>query len=197
MRLLFSLLFGFFLCLGTLCAQDSKTKFAINVGQWQPNHLATDEPGSVFSGTADSTPFYAVHFSRRFVGDLSIHLSVGYWAHFFDRPDQPVTLRVTPIEIGLEQSLIIDSNISPYVNYGAGLLLTSTVNGDRLYKFALGDVSELGFEIYLIAGIRSSIFRRLGLDLNFGYVVANLPESLGVGKDYSGIRATVGVVYSY
>ncbi|MEE9170565.1 MAG: hypothetical protein V3U73_12450 [bacterium] len=182
---------------GNLHAQTSKGKFGISVGQWQPNQLSTDEIGSVFSGTADSTPFYAVHYSRHLFGDIALHLSIGYWAHFFDRPDKPITVRVTPIEIGVEQSLISDSNISPYVAYGVAALLTSTVDGNRLYKLTPGNASKVGFEIYLIAGIQADIFRPIGVELNFGYVVANLPESLGVGKDYSGIRATFGLVYSY
>lgn len=197
MKKVFSIIVVAFLPFQILWAQPSKNSVGFSVGQWQPSQLKTESPSSVFSGSADSTPFYSLHFSRHIFGDVGAHLSIGYWAHFFDRDIDPFTLRVVPVHLGVKQSLIDDSIISPYVIYGGGLLFANTIEGEKINKSGPGKLSKTGFEIFLLTGIQTDLISRFGLNLNFGYVVANMPESLGVGVNYSGLRATVGVVYRY
>lgn len=186
-----------FLSLAGMLQAQTKGTVGIGVGQWQPNQLETETPGSVFAGTADSTPFYSLYFSRYLFGDISLRITLGYWAHLFDRDENPRTVHITPIEFGLEQNLIKDSSISPYVVYGGSALLVNTEQGDHLKSFSAFKTEKIGFEIYLIAGIQGALSSHIGADLNFGYVVANLPESLGVGKDYSGARVSFGMFYKY
>ena len=187
----------FFFLFEITWAKTTKSTLGISIGQWQPNQINTESPSSVFSGTADSTPFYSLYLSRHIFGDIEVHILIGYWAHFFDRDIDPFTLRILPIQIGVKQTLIDDSSISPYVIYGGGLLFANTIKGEQIQKSGPGKLTKTGFEIFLLTGIQLDLIGPIGLNLNFGYVVANMPESLGVGVNYSGLRATIGVNYSY
>jgi len=197
MKKIFIFVVFIFLLSENLWAQSTKSSMGFFIGRWQPNQLNNESLSSVFSGTADSTPFYSIHFSRPLFGDVGVHFSIGYWAHFFDRDIDPFTLRILPIQIGVKQSLIDNSSISPYVIYGGGLLLANKIKGEHIQRIGPGKLSKTVFEIFLLTGIQVDLIGPIGLNLNFGYVVANMPESLGVGVNYSGLRATIGVVYSY
>jgi len=174
----------------------AQNRIGLSYGQWQPNSLETEEPASVFSGTADSTPYLALHADWHVFAEISLHTSAGYWSHLFRKRGGPETITILPFEVGLEHELVAHSPITPYAIYGAGLLLASFHSGNFTKlprKFAR---PTAGFDIFLVTGIRFMPLAPLGGELNFGYVVAVLPKKLGVG-DYSGLRATVGIFVEF
>ena len=182
--------------LGISGAAGAQNRAGIGLGQWQPNSLAEERPASVFSGTADSSPFIQLQADLKLFPDVALHVSLGHWAHRFHKSDEPSTITMLPIEIGLKHILVSQTAINPYAVYGAGLLLASY--GRSLHKSSLPNLSNFstGFDIFLTTGIQVTPFQPLGLDLNFGYIVAVLPKKLGVG-DYSGLRATVGLFFIF
>ncbi len=188
-----------FVLFATTCgsATAQKNKVGFFIGQWQPNSLKVEEPASVFSGTADSSPFLSLHGDFHFWAEISLHTSVGYWGHLFRKGDSYNTLSIFPIDLGIEHALVSQSALSPYALYGAGLLLVSYSEGRHIRKpFRLKQLS-VGFEIFLITGIQIKPVQPFGIDINFGYIIANLPSDLGINKDYSGLRATIGLFLSF
>jgi|GEM_PF-1888946 hypothetical protein len=185
-----------------LAAQDFR--IGLYMGQWQPNTLQTEPTSSVFAGTADSSPYLALHWDFPFYQSVSIHASFGRWAHVFrQKPHRgntllkDATLIIIPLEFGVEHDLIEDFPLSPYVLYGGGILLADKVPGDRVTSFRLVEKPSVGFDLFLITGFQFTVAGPVGLDVNFGYIIAALPENLGVGKDYSGIRALLGLYINY
>ncbi len=178
-------------------AGAKKHKLGLLYGQWQPNMLKSEKSASVFAGTANSTPYLAINFDHDLYGAVAFHLSLGYWAHLYEESAQKNTMVIIPLELGIEQQLIDNSPISPYVLYGGGMLFGTTLAGNRLNKFQISRLSERGFELFLLTGLRFTPFRFINLDLSFGYLYAKFPRVLGIGNDYSGVRAVVGMNYVF
>jgi len=178
-------------------AGTRKNKLGLLYGQWQPNLLKSEKSASVFAGTANSTPYMAMNFDHVLYGTVAFHLSLGYWAHLYEESAQKNTLVIIPLEMGIEHQLIDNSPISPYVLYGGGMLFGTTLAGDRLNKFRISRLGERGFELFLLTGLRIIPFRFINFDLSFGYLYAKFPRTLGVGDDFSGVRALVGIHYIF
>lgn len=191
------ILISIFLFSADMQAKSKKNKIGIIVGQWQPNLLKDEKPASVFHGTANSTPYWAINYDRSLWGEIGLHFSIGSWAHLFEEPEKSSTLIITPIEIGIEHNLISNSNISPYVLYGSGILLGKENNGDKLKSLHFGSFANTGFCLFLLTGLRFTPSDFVDFDLNFGYSYAKFPNTVGSLEDYSGVRATLGLNYLF
>ncbi len=177
--------------------QVKKNKLGIIFGQWQPNLLKSEKPISVFTGTANSSPYFALNYDRVLFGNIGAHFSVGYWNHLFERADHDETLSILPLEFGIEHQLIDNFVLSPYVLYGAGFLLGRSEKKDKLKNFSLDHFTTTGIGFFLLTGLRFLPLETIELDLNFGYLYARFPIKVGSGEDYSGVRATLGINYVF
>jgi len=193
----FLLLAFLFLSLNSSQAQTKNNKLGIIIGQWQPNTLRDDKPASLFKGTASSTPYLAINYDRLVLGGVKAHFSIGYWSHLFEEPGRTYTIKINPIEIGIEHELIDDFIISPYVLYGAGLLFGKSQEGDQLKNISLNNFGSIGIDLFLLTGIRITPFQPIDVDINFGYLYAKFPKEFGSTTEFSGVRASVGINYLF
>ncbi|HDL19531.1 MAG TPA: hypothetical protein ENH29_10785 [Bacteroidetes bacterium] len=175
----------------------SKNKIGLTIGHWQPNLLINEKPASVFNGTANSLPYLSINYDRAVWGNVNVHLSVGYWAHRYDSSEPKTTLVISPLEFGLEHELVDNFIVTPYVLYGAGLLLGKCETGNRLKEVNINHFTQTGLDLFLQTGLRIAPVSSFEIDLNLGYLYAKFPKKIGSGTDYSGIRATIGINYLF
>lgn len=178
-------------------AGGSKNKIGITVGHWQPNLLINEKPASVFSGTANSLPYFSINYNRAVGRNVNVHLSAGYWAHRYNSSESKSILIISPLEFGLEHELVENFLLTPYVLYGAGFLLGKCETGIRLKEININRFTQTGLDLFLLTGLRIAPVSFFEIDLNIGYLYAKFPKKIGSGKDYSGIRATIGINYPF
>ncbi|RKY77877.1 hypothetical protein DRQ00_06230 [candidate division KSB1 bacterium] len=175
-------------------------ELGILYGQWQPLNLTTQTTASLFQGIADTSPYFALFFNTHIAKGIYLQQTIGFWNQKKVKILWIQSVLIIPFYLNIKHRLVEKSPLSPFVSYGAGLLLgienhqTGTIPTTNTETT---QATQLGFEFNISTGIDVTICRHLGLNLSFCYCYAKFPQKLGETDDYTGSRATVGIFYVF
>ena len=169
-------------------------RWAINIelGSWQP-HSLNDEPRFDTFGAAGATPFLGMGLSIPTVKDLTMKLSVGFWAlRDLEEEINIHTLVIHPLTLDFKYWLVPDTRLSAYVSYGGGMYWGAENEtlplGEKLHQ------AQHGWGINMGAGFDVAFSACMGIGMSFQYHYVIFRDSLGGVKDFSGPKISIGLI---
>jgi len=197
-RKLYFLLIILIFCLtetnGLIAGASISERWTINleIGNWQP-HSLNDDPSFETFGAAGATPYYGIALTIPAIRDLSMKITVGYWAlRDLNELENIHTLVIHPLTLDFKYWLVPDNRLSAYVLYGAGLFLgvenETLPFGEKLHN------AQTGWGINLGAGFDFAFASHMGLGMTFQYHYVLFRNPLGGVDDLSGPKIMGGLL---